>query len=177
MLFVGEFNVSFIFSNLFVYLINPTIAFPSTRKVKETLRSSSKQPIITSNKINQDSFPVCSTLLQLVWSVGCIRKGYELLDLIGKSTHFIFSRTREVAKGKLYRVRGLLQEGSSSPRWTLGITALALSSKGLDLLPNSQSTHALNYSLIILKLTNETTAILTRHKNTPPLQALHIHRH
>ena len=43
--------------------------------------------------------------------------------------------------------------------------------------PNPQLTHALNYSLIILKLTKETTAILTQHNNTPLLQALHIHRH
>ena len=66
--------------------------------------------------------------------VGCIRRGYELVDLIGKSTQVIFSRTQEVAKGNYYRVRGLLQVGSSSPHWTLGITTLALSSKGLDLL-------------------------------------------
>ena len=63
------------------------------------------------------------------------QKGYELLYLIGKSTQVIFSITWEVSKGNYYRVRGLLQAGSSSPRWTLGITitALALSSKGLDL--------------------------------------------
>ena len=57
-----------------------------------------------------------------------------ILDLIGKSTQMIFSRTREVAKGNYYRVRGLLQAGSSSPGWTLGITALALSLNELDLL-------------------------------------------
>ena len=48
MLSVGEFTVSLIFSDLFVYLINPIVAFPSTRKVKETFRSSSKQLIVTS---------------------------------------------------------------------------------------------------------------------------------
>ena len=58
----------------------------------------------------------------------------KFLDLIGKSTQMIFSITREVAKGNYYRVKGLLQAGSSSPYWTLGVTALALNSKGLDLL-------------------------------------------
>ena len=75
----------------------------------------------------------------LYTAVACLiswlyQKGIRATRLIGKSTQVIFSRTREVAKGKHYRVRGLLQAGSSSPRWTLGITALALSSKGLDLL-------------------------------------------
>ena len=121
-----------------------------------------KNTSLKSLKNYQDSFPVCSTLLQLVKSVGCIRKGYELLDLIGKSTQVIFSRTREVAKGNYYRIRELTPSRFILALLDTWYYCFSTQFKGTWLVElNPQLTHALNYSLIILKLTNETTAILS----------------
>ena len=54
--------------------------------------------------------------------------------LIGKPTQVTFLRIQEATEGDYHRVRGLLQAGYASPRWTLGKTALALNSRELGLL-------------------------------------------
>ena len=59
--------------------------------------------------------------------------------LIGNSTQFTFLRIREVAESDYHRVRGLLQAGYALPRWTLGKVALALNSRELALLGQTQS--------------------------------------